>query len=99
MSERHPNDDDLFFAEEGEEVGTVSALPWRILVVDDDQDVHEATVLALRGLEILGRPMQFLHARSASEALDCLHHETDIAVILLDVVMEQGHRTRMTCIP
>ena len=88
MSERHPNDDDLFFAEEGEEVGTVSALPWRILVVDDDQDVHEATVLALRGLEILGRPMQFLHARSASEALDCLHHETDIAVILLDVVME-----------
>ena len=88
MSEQPPHDDDLFFAEEGEEVGKVPLHPWRILVVDDDQDVHEATVLALRGLEVLDRPMQLLHAHSANEALDCLRRETDIAVILLDVVME-----------
>ena len=62
MSEQPPHDDDLFFAEEGEEVGKVPLHPWRILVVDDDQDVHEATVLALRGLEVLDRPMQLLHA-------------------------------------
>ena len=88
MNEQDAHDDDLSFAEEGEELAALPVLPWRVLVVDDDQDVHEASVLALRGLEILGRPMQLLHAHSAAEALECLRRESDIAVILLDVVME-----------
>ena len=62
--------------------------PWRILVVDDDTDVHEATRLALGGLSILERPLLLLHAYSAAEALDLLQRERDIAAILLDVVME-----------
>jgi len=62
--------------------------PWRLLIVDDDQDVHEATRFALRDVPILGRPVEFLHAYSGAEALDVLGRETDIAVMLLDVVME-----------
>ena len=88
MSERDAHDDDLFFADEGNEIGAVALQPWRILVVDDDLDVHEATSLALRGLEVQGRTLQLLHAHSAAEALECLRQERDIAVILLDVVME-----------
>jgi diguanylate cyclase (GGDEF)-like protein len=61
---------------------------WKILVVDDDQDVHLATTLALAGVEMLGRVPQFLHATSAAEAEQLLIQEPDIAVILLDVVME-----------
>lgn len=64
---------------------------WRVLIVDDDEDVHVATELALRRVAILGRPMQFLHAYSAAEARRVLLDEADIAVILLDVVMESEH--------
>ena len=28
--------------------------PWRILVVDDDPDVHESTAYGLRGLDVEG---------------------------------------------
>lgn len=70
--------------------GTMSAElpPWRILVVDDDEDVHHATEFALHEVTVLDRPLLFLHAYSASEAIDLLKRERDIAVILLDVVME-----------
>ena len=78
------------FAEETDEdktmVGQLNY--WRILIVDDDQDVHESTVFALRNTEILGRHLQFEHAYSAAEAVAKLESEAAYAVILLDVVME-----------
>jgi diguanylate cyclase (GGDEF)-like protein len=84
-------DDDLVFADE-----TPAAAPvqgdgaWRVLIVDDDADVHSTTTFALGALEMHGRPLEFLHAYSAAEAIDVLARERDIAVILLDVVMEQA---------
>ena len=84
-------DDDLVFADE-----TPAAAPvkdggaWRVLIVDDDADVHSTTTFALGTLEMHGRPLEFLHAYSAAEAMDVLACEHDIAVILLDVVMEQA---------
>ena len=68
---------------------STSTLVWRILVVDDDEDVHTATTFALGNLHMQGRPLVFLHAMSAAEARTLLRQETEIAVILLDVVMEQ----------
>jgi diguanylate cyclase (GGDEF)-like protein len=82
--------DQLQFIEE--ESAPEEALPaetWRVLIVDDDKDVHAATELALRHVPILGRRLEFLHAYSAKEAQKLLRHEADIAVVLLDVVMEQ----------
>jgi diguanylate cyclase (GGDEF)-like protein len=64
-------------------------LTWRLLVVDDEPDVHRATTFALAGVTILGRPLEFLHAYSAAEATELLKREKEIAVILLDVVMER----------
>lgn len=61
---------------------------WRILIVDDDEDVHSSTVFALSDLLIQDRPLQFLHAYSARQAREILARESDIAVVLLDVVME-----------
>jgi diguanylate cyclase (GGDEF)-like protein len=63
---------------------------WRVMIVDDDEDVHQATELALRGVVIEGRALQFLHARSAGEALALAAAHADIAVALLDVVMESA---------
>lgn len=62
---------------------------WRVMIVDDDADVHSATTFALSNVEIQNRPLAFLHAYSAQEAQDILVNEPDVAVILLDVVMEQ----------
>jgi len=62
---------------------------WRVLIVDDDADVHSTTTFALGSLEVLGRPLEFLHAYSALDARALLAREPGIAVVLLDVVMEQ----------
>lgn len=61
---------------------------WRLLIVDDEDDVHAATTYALRDCQILGRPLELLHAFSAAEARQILTREHDVAVVLLDVVLE-----------
>jgi len=62
--------------------------PWKILITDDDANVHETTLLALSGVRIHGRPLEFLHAYSAKEAKSIIIQHPDLALILLDVVME-----------
>src|SRR5690349_10266366 len=61
---------------------------WKLLVVDDDEEVHDATGFALHGLRLCGRRLQLIHARSAAEAAAVMVGDSEIAVILLDVVME-----------
>ncbi len=66
-------------------------VPWRILIVDDDEDIHLATRLVLSQggfLGYQGRSFQFLSALSAAEACTILARTPDIALVLLDVVME-----------
>ena len=67
------------------------ARPWRILIVDDDADVHRATEFALDGVVVLGRPLAFLHAHSAAQARELLQTQDDLALVFLDVVMETPH--------
>lgn len=88
------NEDAVVFLDEtqnGSDVHapTKSSEVWRILIVDDDADVHSATTFALSNVEIQNRPLLFLHAYSGAQAREILATEHDIAVILLDVVMEQ----------
>ena len=84
------NDDDFLtlIAEDEPSHDHQDVRHWRILIVDDDADVHQATEFALTNTPILDRPLMFLHAYSSEEAIDLLKREHDIAVILLDVVME-----------
>lgn len=69
-------------------VKTSLSTPWRILVVDDDEDVHSVTRLILTKITFKNRPVELLSAYSALEAQEILSREKNIAVILLDVVME-----------
>lgn len=83
--------DEMILIEDESEQDTSShsqARTWKILIVDDDEDVHQATGLALRGLMIEGRPLELLHAYSGADAQDMIEQDDDLAVILLDVVME-----------
>ncbi|GAB6109846.1 HD-GYP domain-containing protein [Fusibacter bizertensis] len=63
--------------------------PWKVLVVDDDRDIHEITELALKRLVFDEKGLKFIHAYSASEAKIKMIDHNDIAVALLDVVMEE----------
>ena len=80
-------DDLLLFVDEDQSPSGNPQVGWLVLIVDDDPDVHQATELALRGLQIEQRPLQLLHAHSGAEAARLLQQNPDIAVLLLDVVM------------
>ncbi|MBP1754718.1 MAG: hypothetical protein H6Q59_1116 [Firmicutes bacterium] len=62
---------------------------WKILIVDDDIDIHEITVMALKRLVYENRPLTFINAYNASEAVAQLEKHPDIAIALLDIVMEK----------
>jgi len=62
--------------------------PWRVLVVDDEDDVHVMTRFVLEDYTYQTRKLEVISAYSAQEAKILLAKHHDIAVILLDVVME-----------
>ena len=79
----------LFRDEEGDApVIDEASGQWKVLIVDDDTDVHEITRLALRGFEYLNEPLSIISAYSAEQARQLLAEQPDIAIVLLDVVME-----------
>ncbi|WP_326541062.1 sensor histidine kinase [Pseudorhodoferax sp.] len=89
---RNEQIDDLLELDDEPQAGMLAAPPgptWKVLVVDDDQTVHQATELAMQGVEIEGRPLAFVHAHSAADALVLARQHPDLAVALVDVVMEQ----------
>ena len=61
---------------------------WKVAIVDDDQGVHTGTRFALQDFTLHGRGLELLSARSAAEARELFRAHPDMAVILLDVVME-----------
>ncbi|PCK31536.1 DUF3369 domain-containing protein [Pseudoalteromonas piscicida] len=64
---------------------------WDILVVDDEEDIHQVTKLVLSGFKFESRALRFHHAYSAQEAKSILKAEKNISVGLIDVVMESNH--------
>ncbi|KPA13930.1 multi-sensor hybrid histidine kinase [Candidatus Magnetomorum sp. HK-1] len=62
---------------------------WKIIVVDDEPAVHEATELALGDIEFEGKPVSFISAYSGEEAKALLKSNPDAAIVFLDVVMEK----------
>lgn len=64
---------------------------WTVLLVDDEPGVHEASRLILSGLKFDGCTVRLLSAGSAAQAREILADEPDVALVLLDVVMETDH--------
>ena len=73
-----------------DDAGPAQAPPpgWKVAVVDDDPAVHTGTRFALQDFTLNGRGLELLSARSAAEARELFGRHPDLAVILLDVVME-----------
>jgi len=79
----------LLFAAEESSVPDKGISPWKVLIVDDEEGVHRVTRLVLKNVTFDNRPIELLEAQSASEARNlCKKHGTDIALALVDVVME-----------
>ena len=85
------DDDELIFKDEEEsaDVADLDHRVWNILIVDDDEEIHTVTRLALSDLLVNDRKLNFMHAYTGQQAMSVLdEHKQDIAIILLDVVME-----------
>ncbi len=61
---------------------------WKILVIDDESSIHEITQIVLKDFHFDGKPLLLLHAYSTQDAKKMLTDHTDIALILLDIILE-----------
>ena len=83
------SDDFLRFTDEPEtRAPEVSAKKWKVAIIDDDQSVHDGTRLALSDYSLNGQGLELLSAYTAAEGRELLAAQPDIAVVLLDVIME-----------
>lgn len=80
--------DEFLFAEEDEEESPKHSKSWKILIVDDEPELHAVTKLALSDFSLNGIGLTFISAYSGQEAIEQFKTHPDIAVVLLDVVME-----------
>lgn len=82
------DDDILVFAAEAEEEAERPSRSWKVAVIDDEPAVHDGTRFALFDYSLNGQGIELLSARSAAEGRELVRAHPDLAVILLDVVME-----------
>lgn len=77
------------FAPEVEEVKKKAKLkPWKILIADDEKDVHTLSRIVLSSLKFDERNLEILEAYNGTEAKRLLLKNPDCALVLLDVVMD-----------
>ncbi len=84
------NDEMLFFdkSPEPEDQALTNGKPWKILVVDDEEDIHEMTSRVLSGYSFMGSPVELFNAYSGEEAKAVIRDNNEIGLVLLDIVME-----------
>ena len=83
------DDDALMFAEDDGALPVIpTGIPWKVLIVDDEPEVHNVTRLVLDGFSFDNRRLEFVSAYSAAEARALIPAHPDAAMVLLDVVME-----------
>ncbi|NJO15749.1 MAG: PAS domain-containing protein [Thioploca sp.] len=72
-------------------INPMPAKTWKVVIIDDDPEVHEVTQFALQDFTFCNKPLTFLSAYSGQEAQGLLESHPDAAVIFLDVVMEENN--------
>jgi serine phosphatase RsbU (regulator of sigma subunit) len=80
-------DEDLFAAEV-EDTEKSSENAWEMLIVDDETDVHQMTRMVLTNYTYEDKQLDIFSAYSAEQAKQLLVQHPNLALILLDVVME-----------
>ncbi len=66
----------------------ISNNKWKVLIADDEQDVHTLTKTVLKEFEYKGKGIEFISTYNEEDTITTLKENKDIAMILLDVVMD-----------
>ncbi|MFT6529045.1 MAG: response regulator RpfG family c-di-GMP phosphodiesterase [Psychrosphaera sp.] len=64
---------------------------WKVLIVDDEEDIHVITKLALKRFELDGKRLEFVSAYDSLQAKEIINQQNEFSLIFLDVVMETDH--------
>jgi len=80
------NDDELLFLSELEQV-FIKEETWKVLIVDDDREVHSLSKIALSNFSFLGKNLDLFSAYNEDDTLHLLKNH-EFAVVFLDVIME-----------
>ncbi len=62
--------------------------PWKIIIADDEEEVHTMTRMVLRKFSFENRSVELISTYSGEETLKVMAEQPDVSIILLDVVME-----------
>jgi len=81
-------EDTIVFGAETDDADGPARETWKILIVDDEPEIHSVTQLALSDFSYDDKGLSFASAYSGKEARQVFAQNKDIALILLDVVME-----------
>ncbi len=83
-------DDDIvhLIDDPGDEPPPAESPRWKVAVIDDEPAVHDGTRFALSDYRLNGQSLEILSAYSAAEGRQLLRNHPDVAVVLLDVIME-----------
>jgi len=83
--------EDIQYTPEVDDEIIMTGDPWKILVVDDEPSVLEVTRMILQDLVFMDRPIELIMAEDEDQARQILDKESNLAVIILDVVMRQDN--------
>jgi CheY-like chemotaxis protein len=64
--------------------------PYKVLIVDDDPEIHVTTKMILKNFLFEGRGLEFIDVYTGLDAIEALKNNQDISIVLLDVVMEEN---------
>jgi len=63
--------------------------PYKIVVADDDKEVHQVTEMIFKGFTFEGDPIEMISTYTAADTIEVFRRNNDIAILFLDVVMEK----------
>lgn len=81
--------DELLFSEEISDEREEHQRPWKILIADDEEEVHAVTRMVLDNFTFEEQGLHLLSAYSGAETIEQLRQHPDTAIVFLDVVMEE----------
>jgi len=83
-----PEDDIVELIEDPGDKPAEQGPRWKVAVIDDEPAVHDGTRFALSDYRLNGQGLEILSAYSAAEGRELMRRHPEVAVVLLDVIME-----------
>ena len=62
---------------------------WKVMIADDEKEIHSVTKLVLSRFEFENKKIELISTYNFEQTISVLRENSDIAILLLDVVMEK----------